>query len=587
MSAQPDVRPHLPIRDILRQYWGYPDFRGIQEQVILSALSGKDTLALMPTGGGKSICFQVPALARPGLCLVISPLISLIQDQVLHLRERGIKAEAIYSGMHPDDIARIIDNCILSDIKFLYIAPERLQSPLFQAKLPYFQNISLICVDEAHCISQWGYDFRPSYRQIGQLRTQLNYRPPLLALTATATPTVVKDIQLQLGFAQPNVISMSFERKNIAYVVRHTEDKASELVHILRALGFHMEAPGNPAAIVYTRSRQATEELANMLNSEGIKAAPYHAGLTDTERTHRQHRWTDGYTPVMVATNAFGMGIDKSNVRLVIHYHIPDSLEAYFQEAGRAGRDGDKAYAVLLVSPTDATMLRRRVSANYPDLDYVRQTYENVCCHYQIGIGEGKGTTHRFDIQHFSTLFKQFPLTVDSALKLLSNAGYIQYQTDNHRASRLQFTIGKKHLTQLDHYQPETDKLITALLRTYTGLFADYQAIDETTLSQLTGLSAEDIYERLKYLTHEGVVSYIPQNSSPTITFTQERIDTPYVQMPTAVYLDRKQAYIQRIEAVVEYATGHPPRCRSQQLLRYFGQRNAPRCGQCDVCLRQ
>ena len=581
-SAPPE--PVLPqqralTKQILFEHWGYTDFRGIQEQVILSVLAGRDTLALMPTGGGKSICFQVPALARPGLCLVISPLISLIKDQVGHLREHGIKAEAIHSGMYQDDIARIIDNCILSDIKFLYVAPERLQSPLFQAKLPYFRNIALICVDEAHCISQWGYDFRPSYRQIGLLRAQLGHHVPLLALTATATPEVVQDIQLQLGFPEPNVIRMSFERTNITYMVQPAEDKLAAILHILRTTP-------QGSVIIYTRSRQATEDLAKAISAAGIKAIPYHAGLTPAERDYRQEQWTRDFARVVVATNAFGMGIDKSDVRLVIHYQVPDSLEAYFQEAGRAGRDGQRSYAILLTNNRDLHNLRQHVSQQYPPPDHIRQIYEDLCCHLQIGVGEGKGQTFDFSIKQFCKNFHHYETTAHHALRLLHNAGYIHYATDNNLPSRFRFTVTKEELNRLDYLHEQADRVVHVLLRNFTGLFADFQPIDELLIQRQTGLNGDQVYNVLKFLGSGHVGSYIPRNNTPTITFAIPRQETRYVTFPPGVYAERRAQFQQRIEAVITYATDSH-HCRSQQLLAYFGQTDTRPCRQCDVCRRR
>lgn len=564
--------------DILKQYWGYDGFRGIQEEIITSIGEGKDTLGLMPTGGGKSICFQVPSLCFGGLCIVITPLISLMKDQVMQLRNRGIKAEAIYSGMSREDIIRVFDNCILGDFRFLYISPERLSTELFLAKLERMRNISLITVDEAHCVSQWGYDFRPSYLEISKLRQFIPYHVPILALTATATPEVTSDIQEKLGFKEKNCISMSFERKNLAYVVRHTINKAEEMLHILRCVT-------QGSAIVYTRSRKLTFEIAQYLINNGITADNYHAGLTDAEKDLRQSNWYKGINRVMVATNAFGMGIDKSNVRIVIHYNIPDSIEAYFQEAGRAGRDGNAAYAVALYNPKDNITLKKRVAETYPDLDYIRQTYENICYFFQIGIGEAEGRTFDFCMEDFCIRFRQFALLTDSSLKLLSYAGYIQYNEEQDFKSRLMFIIPKEGLYSLDDRDKDTEQIIQAILRTYTGVFADYVQIEEMLLSHITSLSAERIYNILKSLAANRIIAYIPRRNTPTITFTLPRIDTERISLVPSIYKERKNTMDKRIEHMIRYISSEN-KCRSRMLLSYFGQKSTNDCGTCDVCLQ-
>ena len=563
--------------DILHEYWGYESFRGIQQDIIESIGEGRDTLGLMPTGGGKSLCFQVPTLAQEGLCLVITPLIALMKDQVRSLRQRGIKAETVHAGMMHDDIVRVIDNCILGDYKFLYVSPERLESDIFRAKLPYMRNLCMICVDEAHCVSQWGYDFRPSYLQIARLRHLIPYHVPILALTATATPHVVEDIQERLEFKEKNVFSMSFERKNLVYVVRETANKEEEIVHILTRVP-------QGSAIVYVRNRQLTSDLAKYLESKGITAENYHAGLTEAERDLRQTNWTKNRCRVMVATNAFGMGIDKADVRLVIHYNMPDSIEAYFQEAGRAGRDGLTSYAVLLYNPHDKTTIMSRVAQNYPEPDFIRQTYENVCYFYQIGIDDGAGRTHLFSIGKFCQVFRQFPVLTDSALRILDNAGYIEYRTDNDQKSQVQFIVSKEQLYRLREGGQQMERLMETLLRTYTGIFAKFVLIDEMHLSHLTGLSVELIYQMLKSLAHQRVIDYIPHNNQPTITLLQPRIETERLNLPPMVYSIRKEEYRKRIEGIVAYATENHT-CRSRVLLDYFGETTADDCGQCDVCL--
>ncbi len=529
----------------------------------------------MPTGGGKSVTFQVPALARPGICLVITPLIALMKDQVQGLRRRGIKAAAIYSGLTHEEILVTLENCIFGDYKFLYISPERISSPLFQTKLRHMQ-VSFITVDEAHCISQWGYDFRPSYTRIARLRTLVPHAP-VLALTATATPQVVDDIRRQLQFRPGSrTLRMSFERENLAYVVRHTEDKQGELIHILKSL------PG--PAVVYTRSRKGCRETANLLLAEGITATCYHAGLNNVEKDERQTAWLKGDVRVMVATNAFGMGIDKPDVRLVLHLDLPDSPEAYFQEAGRAGRDGRAAYAVLLYHKSDRTKLLRRVPDTYPDKDFIRQVYEHLCYYYQLAMGDGFNVTREFDLDEFCRRFRHFPVPVDSALKILSRAEYIDYTEEQESASRLLFLLPRDALYRL-HDQPEDyERVIQTLLRTYGGLFSDYLYINEAAVAKLTGLTPERVYEILTSLDRRKIVHYIPHKRTPYITFLCRRVEAERVVLSPAVYEERKANYEARIKAIIDYASGADT-CRGQSLLRYFGEADAPRCGRCDVCL--
>ena len=561
-------------RKILKDYWGYDNFRGIQEDIILSIGSGRDTLGLMPTGGGKSITFQVPALAKDGLCIVITPLIALMKDQVRNLRERGIKAIAIYSGMTREEIIIALENCIFGNYKFLYISPERLDTEIFRIKLRSMK-VSMITVDESHCISQWGYDFRPAYLKISEIR---NLLPdiPVLALTATATPEVVKDIQQRLAFKEENVFRMSFERKNLAYIVRKTENKQEELLHILK----HVQG----SAIVYAHNRKRTKEYSQMLNENGITATFYHAGLNNDTKDQRQKSWVKGETRVMVATNAFGMGIDKPDVRLVVHIDIPDSPEAYFQEAGRGGRDGEKAYAVLLYAKSDKATLKKRITDTFPDKEYIRTVYEHLNYYYQMAMGDGLGCSREFNIDEFCRNFKHFPIQVDSALKILTRAGYLEYTDEQDNNSRLMFTLTKEELYRIHETSPETEKLINVILRSYTGLFTEYAYINEETLSLRTGMTRQQVYDTLISLTRRRILHYIPGKKTPYIIYTRERQEANRLVFSKEVYEDRKESFIHRIEAMTEYAECDD-KCRSRMLLLYFGEKNEHNCGQCDVCL--
>ena len=562
--------------EILHEYFGYDSFRSIQEDIIRSIGSGRDTLGLMPTGGGKSITFQVPALAMPGVCIVVTPLIALMKDQVAKLRERGIKATAIYSGMSRDSIVVALDNCILGGYKFLYISPERLSSEIFLTKLRHME-VSFITIDESHCISQWGYDFRPSYLAIADIRKQLP-EAPILALTATATPEVVDDIQEKLMFRAKNVFRMSFERKNLNYIVRSTENKEGELLHILNRV--------EGSAIVYVRNRDKTREIAKMLVENGISASFYHAGLDTHDKDKRQQQWTVGNTRVIVATNAFGMGIDKADVRLVIHYEMPDSPEAYYQEAGRAGRDGLTAYAVLLYSPDDKRKLSRRISDNYPEKEFIRNVYERLGYYYQMAVGDGMGCRYDFDLNDFCRAYHLPLVQTDSALRLLTQAGYIHYEEEEEHTSRLRFTIQRDELYRRYDISETSDQVIRTLLRLYSGVFSDYVFIDEKSISEVSGIALESLYESLLGLSRARVVHYVPRRTCPSITFTQKRIDTSRIVISPAVYEERKEKYALRIEAMKEYALSET-QCRSRMLLRYFGERSSLPCQQCDNCRAQ
>ena len=563
-------------RDILRRWWGYADFRGIQLDIIRSIGAGRDTLGLMPTGGGKSLTFQVPALAMEGTCLVVTPLVALMKDQVAHLHRRGIKATAIHNGLPREEIIARLENCIYGGVKFLYVSPERLGSDLFQAKL-WHMHICFITVDEAHCISQWGYDFRPAYLDIVGLRRLLP-GTPVLALTATATPAVVDDIQDRLGFAEKNVFRMSFERANLVYVVRQAEDKSAAMLHILNAVA--------GSAIVYTRSRRDTYDTARWLRQQGISALDYHAGLTSIDKDLRQRAWQEGEARVMVATNAFGMGIDKADVRLVIHTDPPDSVEAYFQEAGRAGRDGQTAYAVLLTHRGDVRRLRRRVADAYPPKDFVRRVYDELAYYFQLAVGAGRGVTYEFNVDTFCRNFHHNAVQVVSALQLLSRAGYIDYRDEDDSTSRVYFFTTRDELYALPSPRPEDEAVLSALLRTYGGLFSDYVAIEEKRLALAAGLTPQQVYDTLKRLTHRRVLHYIPRRRIPRVAYLRDRIDGDRVVLSPEVYERRREQYVDRIEAMLRYMSDDR-HCRSRQLLAYFGETDAAACRRCDVCRRR
>ena len=561
-------------KEILQRYWGYDDFRGIQRDIIESISSGHDTLGLMPTGGGKSITFQVPAMAMQGVCIVITPLIALMKDQVHHLRQIGIRAEAIYSGMQHDDILRILENCILGKVKLLYVSPERLGSQLFQKKLSHMQ-VSFITVDEAHCISQWGYDFRPSYLDIANIRV-IHPTVPVLALTATATPKVVEDICQKLE-GTFNVFRMSFERQNLAYLVLNTPDKHYELIHQLEGI--------SGSAIVYVRSRRHAREIAEHLTEAGLSATFYHAGLDHADKDSRQRAWLHDRVRIMVATNAFGMGIDKADVRVVIHYDCPDSIEAYFQEAGRAGRDGQPARALLLYNSSDNGKLMKRIDDTYPEKAYIKTVYEHLAYYYQIATGDGYGVTHEFHIEEFCQRFHHFPIRVHAALQILDRAGYIAYDEEADHQARVRFLVSREDLYRLSQVTPDEERVIIALLRNYGGLFADYGFIDEGVVAQQAGLTQPQTYDILKTLSERRLLSFIPRKQIPYIRYCQRREDAEHVMIPRQVYEDRLEQYRERIHAMLRYAQS-TDRCRSRQLLEYFGEQTSHDCGQCDVCLQ-
>lgn len=567
-------------QSILKRYWGYDDFRGIQREIIESIGSGHNTLGLMPTGGGKSITFQVPALAKEGVCIVITPLIALMKDQVYNLRKRGIHAAAIFSGMSHDDILTTLENAIFGAIKILYVSPERLSSELFRAKLRHMK-VSFITVDEAHCISQWGYDFRPSYLEIADIRHELP-GIPVLALTATATPTVVKDICDKLkSHLDPKeepfrIFRMSFARSNLAYIVREAADKHDELIHILNNV--------EGTAIVYVRSRRRTKEVSDLLNESGISATFYHAGLDNTVKDDRQKAWQSDQVRVMVATNAFGMGIDKPDVRVVIHIDCPDSIEAYFQEAGRGGRDGQKSYAVLLFNDNDQRKLMKRISDTFPEKDYVRKVYDHLAYYYQVATGSGYNSMFEFNIDDFCHRFRHFPIQVHSALKILNRAGYIEYIEEQDTQARIMFCLTRDQLYRLKHTDADEERIITTLLRNYGGLFVDYCFIDEGFIAHETSLTKPQLYLTLKGLEQKRILNFIPQKRTPYIRYMQRREDSEHLLFPPDVYDHLKKRYEERIHAIIAY-TKAEKQCRSRLLLHYFGEEDSDDCGMCDICL--
>jgi ATP-dependent DNA helicase RecQ len=560
---------------ILQKYWGYSEFRPLQERIIQSVWDGKDTLGLMPTGGGKSLTFQVPTMGMEGICLVITPLIALMKDQVDNLRERGIKAAAIYSGMSRDEIITALENCIFGNYKFLYVSPERLSSDIFLMKLRAM-NVCLLVVDESHCISQWGYDFRPSYLKIADIRTVLE-DVPVLALTATATNEVVDDIQNKLHFKEKNVFRKSFARENLSYIVRPAENKFAELTHILQAV------PGT--AIVYVRSRKETKDVAIALQKAGISADFFHAGLPYEEKIFKQNAWKLSDCRVIVSTNAFGMGIDKPDVRVVVHLDLPNSLEEYYQEAGRAGRDGERSYAIILCTKADSTKLKKRISDAFPDRKFIVRVYEALGNFYQVAVGSGEGKVFGFNLHEFCMPFKFSFLQTHHALKILELAGYVEYTEEIDQRSRIHFLIYRDELYSL-RLDKSTDELIQLILRQYTGVFSDNVYIDESWLGSRIGKTRKEVYEMLVALVKMGYVQYVPQKKTPLIVFTTSREDTQFVSIPKVVYEERKNRFNKRILSMIDYVE-RTNVCRSRMLLIYFGERNPKDCGHCDVCLKK
>ena len=558
--------------DILKQYWGYDGFRPLQEDIIRSVLEGRDTLALMPTGGGKSICYQVPALCREGICIVISPLIALMKDQVENLQKRNVPAAAVYSGMHYRDIDRILDNCAYGNTKLLYLSPERLTTELARARIRKM-NVSLLAVDEAHCVSQWGYDFRPPYLQIPEIR-ELVPKAPILALTATATPEVARDIQEKLAFRQENLLQKSFARANLSYSVLHEEDKLKKLADILRRV------PGT--GIVYVRSRRRTKEIAGYLSRQGISTDYYHAGLDAGERAKKQDAWMAGRKRVIVSTNAFGMGIDKPDVRVVVHMELPDSLEAYFQEAGRGGRDGRKAYAVLLYHPADRLNLERQFEQSFPELKEVRRIYRALGSYFQLAVGGGEGQSYDFDIVEFARNFQVNIVEAFNCLKILEQAGWIVLTEAVFVPSSLMIKVSKDALYDYQLRHPKMDRLLKAILRTYQGAFNHPINLREGQLARFLKIPAKALRHALDKLASDGIIDYSPQKDTPQVIFIKERVDADNLLIDRSLYNFRKNRQYERMNKAIAYA--ETPVCRSRQLLAYFGETDAPACGICDVC---
>lgn len=562
--------------EVLRHYWGYDTFRPLQQEIIDSVLSGADTLGLLPTGGGKSITFQVPAMLLPGLTVVITPLISLMNDQVDNLLARGIRAGALHSGLTRSEARLIADRCRLGKIKILYLSPEKLRSEEFAERMRREMNVSLIVVDEAHCISQWGYDFRPSYLLIGDLRDKLP-GVPVLALTASATPEVTDDIMTRLRFTGRNLFARSFTRDNLSYIVRNDFDKLRQLLNVLT----HTTG----SAIVYTRSRVRTREIAALLNTNGISADYYHAGLDIHEKNERQEQWKSGQTRVMVATNAFGMGIDKPDVRTVVHVDLPLSLEEYYQEAGRAGRDGRAAFAVLLVSPADKARLTRAVADAFPPKDYIRRVYELAGNFCSVAVGEGFGHVYEFNFALFLKTYSLQPVPTRSALMLLTRAGWFEYVDDATTAARVMVTAPKHELYGVD-IDSEGERVFNTLLRSYTGLFADYVYINEGLIARRAEVSEQKVYETMLALSRMHVISYVPRRSTPYIHYTTSRELPKHVDLPRAVYEDMRERMAHRIASIRAFAFGTEG-CRVNTMLRYFGEKPSQPCGQCDLCRAQ
>jgi ATP-dependent DNA helicase RecQ len=560
-------------RKILTRYWGFTSFKPLQEDIIRSVAEGNDTLALMPTGGGKSITFQIPAMIKEGTCLVITPLIALMKEQVSRLNSLEIKSIAIHSAMSREEIDIALENCIYGDYKFLYISPERISTQIFQAKIGRL-NLSLVAVDEAHCISQWGYDFRPSYLKIASLRNLIAPEVPFLALTATATPQVIEDIMNKLAFRQKNVLRTSFLRKNISYLVRQAEEKGTYLVKTLNKV--------NGSGIVYVRSRKRCKEVAEILVENGINADFYHAGLPDELRDKKQAAWSAGETRVIVATNAFGMGIDKADVRFVIHWDIPDSIENYFQESGRVGRDNKPAYAVLLYSPSDKTRLNDSLRQKFPPVDKIKDIYEALCNYLQVPLGSGKDNVFDFNIADFVSRFRLPVIETFNSLAFLQREGYVEFTEEINNPSRVHFVVGRDDLYKFQVANESFDGFIKLLLRSYTGMFTEFVAINEESLARKAAITRDTVYQYLVKLSSMNIIRYIPGKKTSLVIFTEERLVRKALMISPENYLHVKEKYTARLGKMIDYAESKN-RCRSVILLDYFGE-ESDRCGICDVC---
>ncbi|MEI6487491.1 MAG: ATP-dependent DNA helicase RecQ [Bacteroidota bacterium] len=560
--------------EILNKYWGFSSFRPLQEEIINSVLQGKDCLALLPTGGGKSICFQVPALMMDGICIVVSPLIALMKDQVENLTSRGIKAISINSSMHRQEIDIALDNCVHGNIKFLYLSPERLETEIVKARLPKMK-VNLIAIDESHCISQWGYDFRPSYLKLSELR-ELLPSVPFLALTATATKEVVIDIQKKLLFKKQNVFQKSYERTNIAYAVLNVDDKLARLLKIANNI--------HGSGIVYVRNRKKTKDIANYLISHQISADYYHAGLDAKTRDQKQNDWINNNIRVIVCTNAFGMGIDKPDVRFVVHIDVPDSIEAYFQEAGRAGRDERKAYAVMLFNATDKLELLRNVELSFPEIEEIKKTYQALANYYQIATGAGMGVTFDFDISSFCYAYKLQAITTFNCLKFIEREGFITLSDSFFQPARFKMSMNREDLYKFQITNESYDVFIKLLLRSYSGIFDNFVKINEYDLARKANISLDNLIKRLSFLHQQNVITYFPHSELPQLTFIHERIDAKEISISKENYALLKKRAKERMETVINYVES-THKCRSQLLLSYFGENKVSRCFHCDVCL--